>query len=75
MTIIKKILLIEFLFAIFLFGGILGINTQKNYKKQELINTYIQLEDEQDKVDRLNQENQRLNSILNNYTIQERRIK
>lgn len=73
MKIVKRLLLIELLFAIFLFGGVIGIDTGKNYKQDELNRAYIQLEDEQDKVDRLKQENQRLNTILNNYTIQERK--
>lgn len=73
MKILKRILLIELLFAIFLFGGVIGIDTGKNYKQDELTRTYIELDSEKEKSYQLQLENQKLNTILNNYTIQERK--
>ena len=72
MNILKKILLIELLFAIFVFGGVLGIDTGKKYKQDELTNTYIELDSEKEKSYQLQLENNKLNAILNNYTIEER---
>ena len=73
MKILKRILLIELLFAIFLFGGVIGIDTGKNYKQDELTRTYIELDSEKEKSYQLELENQKLNTILNNYTIEERK--
>ena len=73
MKILKRILLIEVLFAIFLFGGVIGIDTGKNYKQDELTRTYIELDSEKEKSYQLELENQKLNTILNNYTIEERK--
>ena len=73
MKILKRILLIELLFAIFLFGGVIGIDTGKNYKQDELTRTYIELDNEKEKSYQLQLENNRLNTILNNYTIEERK--
>ena len=73
MNILKKILLIELLFAIFLFGGVIGIDTVKNYKQNELTRTYIELDSEREKSYQLQLENNKLNTILNNYTIEERK--
>lgn len=75
MSILKKILLIELLFAIFLFGGVIGIDTAKDYKQEELTRTYIELDSEREKSYQLQLENNRLNTILNNYTIEERKMK
>ena len=73
MKIIKRILLIELLFAIFLFGGVIGIDTGKKYKKDELNRAYIDLDNEREKSYQLNLENKKLNTIINNYTIEERK--
>lgn len=73
MNILKKILLIEILFAIFLFGGAIGIDTGKKYKQNELTNTYIELDAEREKSYQLQIENNRLTTILDNYTIEERK--
>lgn len=75
MKIIKRILLIELLFMIFLFGGVIGIDTGKKYKQDELTNTYIELDNEKEKCYQLQLENNKLNTILNNYTIEERKEK
>lgn len=73
MKILKKVLLIEILFAIFLFGGVIGIDTSKKYKKDELNRVYIELDAEKEKNYQLELENNKLNTILNNYTIEERK--
>ena len=73
MKILKRILLIEVLFAIFLFGGVIGIDTRNNNKKDELTRTYIELDKKKKKSYQLELENQKLNTILNNYTIEERK--
>lgn len=74
MEILKKILLIEILFAIFLFGGVIGIDTGKKYKQNELTNTYIELDSEKEKSYQLELENNKLTTILDNYTIEERKM-
>lgn len=73
MDILKKILLIELLFAIFLFGGVIGINVGKKDNEDKLTNTYIELDSEKEKSYQLNLENKKLNTILDNYTIEERK--
>lgn len=74
MRILKKILIIELLILIFDIGWILGINQGKKDNQDELTNTYIELDSEKEKSYQLQLENQKLNTILNNYTIQERKI-
>lgn len=73
MRILKKILIIELLILIFDIGWILGINQGKKDNQDELINTYIELDSEKEKSYQLELENKRLNTILDNYTIQERK--
>ena len=73
MRILKKILIIELLILIFDIGWILGINQGKKDNQDELTNTYIELDSEKEKSYQLELENQKLNTILNNYTIQERK--
>ena len=60
--------------AILTLGGLLGIITLKNKTEETINNLYIELDNEKEKVDILIQENNVLESILNNYTIEERRI-
>ena len=60
--------------AILTLGGLLGIITLKNKTEETINNLYIELDNEKEKVDILTQENNVLESILNNYTIEERRI-
>lgn len=60
--------------AILTLGGLLGIITLKNKTDETINNLYIELDNEKEKVDILTQENNVLESILNNYTIEERRI-
>lgn len=73
MRILKKILIIELLILIFDIGWVLGINQGKKDNQDELTNTYIELDSEKEKSYQLELENQKLNTILNNYTIQERK--
>lgn len=68
----KRFIVFEIIIFMFLLGTVIGIYAMQETKEDELNRVYIELEDEQDKVDRLKQENQRLNTILNNYTIKER---
>lgn len=60
--------------AILTLGGLLGIITLKNKTEETINNLYIELDSEKEKVDILTQENNKLETILNNYTIEERRI-
>lgn len=73
MRILKKILIIELLILIFDIGWVLGINQGKKDNQDELTNTYIELDAEREKSYQLELENKRLNTILDNYTIQERK--
>ena len=73
MRILKKVLIIELLILIFDIGWVLGINQGKKDNQDELINTYIELDSEKEKSYQLELENQKLNTILNNYTIEERK--
>ncbi len=73
MKILKKILTIELLILVFDIGWVLGINQGKKDNQDELTNTYIELDSEKEKSYQLELENKRLNTILDNYTIQERK--
>lgn len=73
MKILKKILYIEIIVLFFYIGAILGINTAKEYKEEELTKTYIELDSEKEKSYQLELENKKLNTILNNCTIEERK--
>lgn len=73
MKALKRILIIELLILIFDIGWILGINQGKKDNQDELTNTYIELDSEKEKSYQLELENKRLNTILDNYTIQERK--
>ena len=73
MRILKKILIIELLILIFDIGWILGINQGKKDNQDELTNTYIELDSEKEKSYQLQIENNRLTTILDNYTIEERK--
>lgn len=75
MKILKRILLIEILIAIFYLGGILGIDIGIKRKEDELNKVYIELDAEKEKNYQLELENNKLNTILNNYTIEERKEK
>lgn len=72
MKYLKIILIAEIILAILVLGGLLGIITLKNKTDETINNLYIELDNEKEKVDILIQENNVLESILNNYTIGER---
>lgn len=73
MKILKRILLIEILIAIFYLGEIIGIEIGIDSREDELTKTYIELDSEREKNYQLELENNKLNTILNNYTIEERK--
>ena len=73
MKILKKILIIELIILIFDIGWVLGINQGKKDNQDEVTNTYIELYSEKEKSYQFELENKRLNTILDNYTIQERK--
>ena len=73
MKILKKILLIEILIAILYLFMLLGLQIGINYRENELTKAYIELDNEKEKSYQLEKENERLKTILNNYTIEERR--
>lgn len=74
MEVLKRILIVELILGFFLLGGVLGINIAIENREQQITNLYIELEDEKEKNYQLNLENKKLKTILNNYTIQERKI-
>ena len=74
MEVLKRILIVELILSFFLLGGVLGINIAIENREQQITNLYIELEDEKEKNYQLNLENKKLKTILNNYTIQERKI-
>lgn len=73
MKISKRILLIEILIFILYLGGILGIKIGIDSREDELTKMYIELDAEKEKNYQLELENNKLNTILNNYTIEERK--
>lgn len=73
MKISKRILLIEILIFIFYLGGILGIKIGIDSREDELNKVYIELDAEKEKNYQLELENNKLDTILNNYTIEERK--
>ena len=74
MEVLKRILIVELILGFFLLGGVLGINIAIENREQQITNLYIELDDEKEKNYQLDLENQKLKTILNNYTIQERKI-
>ena len=74
MKVLKRILITELILGFFLLGGVLGINIAIENKEEQITNLYIELDDEKEKSYQLNLENQKLKTILNNYTIEERKI-
>ena len=73
MKYLKIILTAEIMLVLLTLGGLLGIITLKNKTDETINNLYIELDNEKEKVDILTQENNVLESILNNYTIEERK--
>lgn len=54
-------------------GTILGMMIAYNIDKELINNQYIELDNSRDVIDKLTQENNKLETILNNYTIEERK--
>ena len=74
MKVLKRILITELILGFFLLGGVLGINIAIENKEEQITNLYIELDKKKKKSYQLNLENQKLKTILNNYTIEERKI-
>lgn len=54
-------------------GTILGMMIAYNIDKELINNQYIELDNSREVIDKLTQENNKLETILNNYTIEERK--
>lgn len=54
-------------------GTILGMKIVYDKDKELINNQYIELDDSREVIDKLTQENNKLETILNNYTIEERK--
>ncbi len=54
-------------------GTILGMMIAYNKDKEIINNQYIELDNSREVIDKLTQENNKLETILNNYTIEERK--
>lgn len=71
----KKIIIfirIAYLVGIIL-GTILGMMIAYDKDKELINNQYIELDNSKEVIDKLTQENNKLETILNNYTIEERK--
>lgn len=71
----KKIIIfisIAYLVGIIL-GTILGMKIVYDKDKELINNQYIELDNSREVIDKLTQENNKLETILNNYTIEERK--
>ena len=71
----KKIIIfisIAYLVGIIL-GTILGMKIVYDRDKELIHNQYIELDNSREVIDKLTQENNKLETILNNYTIEERK--
>lgn len=71
----KKIIIfiiIAYLVGIIL-GTILGMKIVYDKDKELINNQYIELDNSKEAIDKLTQENNKLETILNNYTIEERK--
>ena len=71
----KKIIIfisIAYLVGIIL-GTILGMKIVYDRDKELIHNQYIELDNSKEVIDKLTQENNKLETILNNYTIEERK--
>lgn len=71
----KKIIIfisISYVVGIIL-GTILGLMIAYDRDKELINNQYIELDNSKEVIDKLTQENNKLETILNNYTIEERK--
>lgn len=69
----KHIKTIVYVLIAFLLGLMLAITIIHNKNKELINNQYIELDNSREVIDKLTQENERLKTILNNYTIDERK--
>lgn len=69
----KHIKTIVYVLIAFLLGLMLAITIIHNKNKELINNQYIELDNSREVIDKLTQENNKLETILNNYTIEERK--
>ncbi len=69
----KHIKTIVYMLVTFLLGLMLAITITHDKDKELINNQYIELDNSREVIDKLTQENERLKTILNNYTIEERK--
>lgn len=69
----KHIKTIVYMLVTFLLGLMLAITITHDKDKELINNQYIELDNSREVIDKLTQENERLKTILNNYTIDERK--
>lgn len=70
---IRNVAVILTMIFLFMSGTLLGIAITYNKNKELINNQYIELDNSREVIDKLTQENERLKTILNNYTIEERK--
>ena len=67
----KKIII--FISIAYVVGIIIGLMIAYDRDKELIHNQYIELDNSKEVIDKLTQENNKLETILNNYTIEERK--
>ncbi len=67
MSILKKLVLILIIFAIFCAGRLLGIYEQQKANSSLVNRLYVELEDKEEQNINLKEENKKLNNILEGY--------
>ena len=67
MSILKKLVLILIIFAIFCLGRVLGIYEQQKANSNLINKLYIELDDKEEQNRILKEENKKLNNILEGY--------
>ena len=67
MSILKKLVLILIMFAIFCLGRVLGIYEQQKVNSNLINKLYIELDDKEEQNRILKEENKKLNNILEGY--------
>lgn len=67
MSILKKLVLILIIFAIFCLGRVLGIYEQQKVNSNLINKLYIELDDKEEQNRLLKEENKKLNNILEGY--------
>lgn len=70
----RKIIFISIVYVVgIILGTILGMMIAYDKDKELINNQYIELDNSREVIDKLTQENNKLETILNNYTIEERK--